>query len=266
MIDFHNHVLPGIDDGSQNFEMSISMLKEAYSQGIREVVNTVHLQHPKMNGMMANLSDMQDLAYNLTDALKQVDMDIKIHLSAEVYFLPNLKEVKEIEYSTIGNEKYMLIEFQTHQFPKNYKNVLFELYMDGTTPIIAHPERYKAIQSDLSILMDLINSGCLIQVDAGSLLGHFSDRCYTTACEIIKRKMCHVLGSDSHNDKNRNFCLNKALDKCKDMVGDCAVDYVDKNPSDLINGNKISIPEFITSKSTEIGGFISSVKRYFYEK
>ena len=49
MIDFHNHIIPNLDDGSKSVEMSLNMLKEAQSQGITDIVNTVHYQHPKMN-------------------------------------------------------------------------------------------------------------------------------------------------------------------------------------------------------------------------
>ena len=48
MIDFHNHILPNVDDGSNSVDMSLNMLREAESQGITDVVNTVHFQHPKM--------------------------------------------------------------------------------------------------------------------------------------------------------------------------------------------------------------------------
>ena len=47
MIDFHNHVLPNIDDGSKSLEMSLDMLSHAFKQGITDVVNTVHYQHLK---------------------------------------------------------------------------------------------------------------------------------------------------------------------------------------------------------------------------
>ena len=50
MIDFHNHVLPGVDDGAKTLEESIEMLRFATKQGITEVVQTVHYQHPKMEG------------------------------------------------------------------------------------------------------------------------------------------------------------------------------------------------------------------------
>ena len=50
MIDFHNHVLPGADDGSKSMEMTLNMLRTASSQGIKTIVNTIHFQHPKMEG------------------------------------------------------------------------------------------------------------------------------------------------------------------------------------------------------------------------
>ena len=50
MIDFHNHIIPNLDDGSKSIEMSLNMLKEAESQGITDIINTVHFQHPKMEG------------------------------------------------------------------------------------------------------------------------------------------------------------------------------------------------------------------------
>ena len=50
MIDFHNHVLPNLDDGAKSMEMTLDMLREASNQGIKKIVNTVHFQHPKMDG------------------------------------------------------------------------------------------------------------------------------------------------------------------------------------------------------------------------
>ena len=51
MIDIHNHILPNIDDGSISMEMSLEMLEHAANQGITDVVNTVHYQHPKVEGL-----------------------------------------------------------------------------------------------------------------------------------------------------------------------------------------------------------------------
>ena len=51
MIDFHNHILPDLDDGAKSLEVSLSMLRSAHVQGITDVVNTVHFQHPKVEGL-----------------------------------------------------------------------------------------------------------------------------------------------------------------------------------------------------------------------
>ena len=42
MIDFHTHILPGIDDGSRNSEESIQMLNLEQEQGITKIVFTPH--------------------------------------------------------------------------------------------------------------------------------------------------------------------------------------------------------------------------------
>ena len=116
--------------------------------------------------------------------------------------------------STFKHGKYMLIEFQTHQFPKDFDQHLYDLKMSGVTPIIAHPERYKPVQNDIEIIEKLINSGCLIQIDAGSILGHFGKNCKVSAEIMLKRNMVHILGSDSHGTGIRNFCLKHELVFC----------------------------------------------------
>ena len=266
MIDFHNHVLPGIDDGSKSFEMSISMLKEAYSQGINEVVNTVHFQHPKMDGINISLEKMKNLVFDIENELSGIGIDIKIHLSAEVFYLPNLIDIKHEDYTTIGNGKYMLIEFQTHQLPKGFDQHLYDLYMSGTIPIIAHPERYKPIQDDISILVKLVNSGALVQIDAGSLLGHFGVKCNKTALKIVSSKMCHIIGSDAHNNDKRNFCLGDALKVCNSLVGRKeSLNYVLNNPKKIINGEKINTLEIDFSYNTE-KSFINRFLPFFKGK
>ena len=120
MIDFHNHVIPNIDDGAKSLEMSIEMLQEAQRQGISDVVSTIHFQHPKMDGKNTDYSFVSEKYLELKKALSENDIKINIHLGAEVFYLPNLTSILDNPLVTIGNGNFMLIEFQTKKFQPNF--------------------------------------------------------------------------------------------------------------------------------------------------
>ena len=252
MIDFHNHILPNVDDGSKSVDMSLDMLRKAESQGITDVVNTVHFQHPKMKDKDTSYDFIISEIYKLQAIVDENNINIKIHPGSEVFFDFNLTEILDNPITRIGNGKYMLIEFHTLMFPEGYEKHLYELACLGVTPIIAHPERYRPIQNDINILERLINSGCLIQIDAGSLIGHFGKRCMQAAKIIAERRMVHFLGSDSHNNRSRNFCLSDALKVTESMIGSHSKILVQENPKRLLLGEKIEPFEIIPEKKKKI--------------
>ena len=92
--------------------------------------------------------------------------------------------------------------------------------MLGVTPIIAHPERYKSVHKDINLVYEWLLSGCLIQIDAGSLLGRFGKTANAISEEIIMRNWCQILGSDAHDNKKRNFLLKDAYELTKDLIGE----------------------------------------------
>ena len=71
MIDFHNHILPDIDDGSRSINMTLNMLREAEKQGITEVINTVHFQHPKMAKKHITFESISKVVNNLQYRVKK---------------------------------------------------------------------------------------------------------------------------------------------------------------------------------------------------
>ena len=240
MIDIHNHILPNIDDGSKSTEMSLNMLRYAYEQGITDVVNTVHFQHPLFLNIDHSLGNLQRTAKSLQSKLDECKIPIKIHLGCEVFYYENLLKISNDPLTTMGSGKYMLIEFSPKHIPNSQKQVLFDLKMSGITPIIAHPERYKLVQENFNVLYDWINAGCLIQVDAGSLLGLMGEKAKKSSHLIIKEKCCHILASDAHNDSNRNFCIKDAYNFVKNIIGKKNSDLlVYEHPSSIINGEDL---------------------------
>ena len=122
--------------------------------------------------------------------------------------------------------------------------MLFNIILKGVTPIIAHPERYRIIQQDYLKIKNFIKIGCLIQIDAGSILGLFGEDSLNCAKDIIESGYGHILGSDAHNQKKRNFCLDKALEVAKELIGDYANLLVKDHPENVIEGKKINIDDY----------------------
>jgi protein-tyrosine phosphatase len=233
MIDFHNHVLPNVDDGSKNVEMTISMLKSASAQGIKTIVNTTHLQHPKMENKNTNYEYIINIRDEVLDIAQRENIDIDIELAAEVYYLPNLCELIDHPLATFNN--FMLIEFPMIITPPEYENTFFQLILKGVTPILAHPERYRGFQDDVVKLQRLQEMGVVFQIDAGSLLGHFGKKTKKMAFEMLSKGYCHLIGSDAHNNAKRNFCLLEAYDIIK---SDQNVSILKKNSEAILLGDK----------------------------
>ena len=253
MIDFHNHILPDIDDGSKSMAMSIEMLENAFSQGITDVVNTVHFQHPKVENMDISFHRIKKEVDILQKELNNRSIPINIHIGSEVFYLPNLLEIKNNPLSTIGQGKYMLIEFHPYHIPESHRQQLFDLKIEGVTPIIAHPERYKDVQEDIHLVTRWIESGCLIQIDAGSPLGLLGPRAKSTSEKIIINNWCQIIGSDAHDNKNRNFCLKKCLEHIEKFVDYDTKVLVHDNPNNILNGKSIKVDielEDISTTST----------------
>ena len=251
MIDIHNHIIPNVDDGSKNIDESISMLNTAINQGISDVVSTVHFQHPKMD----NKNNFEELNQKLIILQNTIGNKIKLHLAAEVFYLPNLVSIKSEKYTVFKNGKYMLIEFLPYFLPINYEVQLKQLIRSGTTPIIAHPERNIIFRKNITLIEQLIQMGCLMQINGGSLLGNFGRHCKDFSIKLLRYKMVHFLSSDAHNSRKRNFCLSDAFEFAFDIIGEQALILVKDNPKKVLLGEYIE--PFFIEKNYKKKSFLS---------
>ena len=192
MIDFHNHVLPNVDDGPRTMEESISMVKEAANQGITDIIQTVHFQHPKMDKKNTSYNYLKSKIDEFQNEIDKLKIDVKIHLSAEVFYLPNLVEISSNPLLTVGRGKYMLIEFAANIFPTGYESQFYNLQLNGITPIVAHPERYRFVQNDI----DINNAAKKLLVNSNK---HNN---------LIQRNSNNIFGSLSNVTKDNNIVVN----------------------------------------------------------
>ena len=260
MIDFHNHFLPGVDDGAKTLEESIEMLKFASEQGITEVVQTVHYQHPKMEKKNVDYGYLSKKIEELQQVLSKKNINIKLHLSAEVFYLPNLLDLLKNPLVTIGENKYMLIEFYANIYPTNYEKEFFKLQSNGITPIVAHPERYRFVKEDIDILTKWIDRDYVLQIDAGSIIGHFGDNTKDFSIEMIKKGYVHLIGSDAHNNKKRNFCLFESYKVLENILEFDDIEILKNNSNNILHGKKV---QNLNSVSDKKNSSFNRIKKIF---
>lgn len=210
MIDIHSHIIPGIDDGAKNIEMTLEMLKNAEKNGTKEIVATPHylLEYGE-----AKINEVKEHVKEINTLLEEEKIDVKVYSGQEVYFSERiLEDYIEGNIGTINDSKYMLIEFDMHKFDENIFDTLYELQVRDIVPIIAHPERYKFFREQPSFINRFIDEGYLFQVNAGSIEGRFGESVKKTANLFLDNNIYNFIGSDAHNNSNRNTGLNTAFD------------------------------------------------------
>ena len=259
MIDFHNHTIPNLDDGSKSIEMSLEMYKYAQTQGITDVINTIHFQHPKMDSKNTSYEYVMNEIKKMQAELDNHNINITIHAASEVFFLPNLTDILDNPITTFGN--YMLIEFETFNLPEIFEEEFYKLQLKGITPIIAHPERYRKVQENIDIIDVWLERGYLLQMDCGSILNHFGDRVYKTANSILNKGAFHLIGSDAHNNKKRNFCLKDAFYRIEGLINAEYVFLLNSNLEKLLHNQKIDSSIFHIETKKD-----SFIKNFFFRK
>ncbi|MDR1357919.1 MAG: phosphoesterase, partial [Coriobacteriales bacterium] len=158
MFDIHCHILFGVDDGSHDFAESQAMLHAARSVGIDHIVCTPHYRGRSVNHQRIT-ENYQTLS---TFAHKQ---GFRMALGFEVYW-EALADIG-IEAATdlcIEDTNLLLLEFSCGSLPANWQRIIFDLQGCGIRPIIAHPERYRPIQNNIDIALEMKNMGCLLQL------------------------------------------------------------------------------------------------------
>lgn len=244
MIDLHCHILPGTDDGAEDIEESLDMARVAAADGIRTLVATPHVG----NGVYAPTpKNVDDAVAALQRALDQHRIPLKIIAGAEMHLRPGLRDLyRSGSGPTIGgNGRFMLLELPVHAVPSGVSELIFGLKMDGITPILAHPERNTAIQQDPDILLQLVETGALVQVTAMSVTGAFGSRAGDCAASLLKRRLVHVLASDAHDADYRRPALMAAVAVAAEILGDRtqALDLVTRIPQRILDGALPQVPE-----------------------
>ena len=209
MVDMHTHILYNVDDGADSVETAMSMLQAAVREGITDIIATPHSFHPQYDVPASEV--LKQVAY-LNSQLNKQGIELTVHTGQEVRLVEDLLEkIAGNEAITLANSKYLLLELPSSTVPKYTKDIVLALQTKGIIPIIAHPERNKAIAERPSKLEELVREGAMAQITAGSLAGHFGKSIQKLSLDLVRANLIHTYGSDAHNLTTRPFLFDAGL-------------------------------------------------------
>lgn len=208
LIDLHCHILPSVDDGAQTLEDSIAMAREAISDGIGTIIATPH----HFNGIYTNhKEEVMEKVESLQLELAKHNIPILILPGQEVHIYSELVNDLKNNRIVTHHDKYMLLELPHNQVPSITTQMIYEIQLQGITPIIPHPERNDKLRDHPNLLYQLVKRGALSQITAGSIIGKFGKKVQKFSFQCIEHNLCHFISSDAHRiSGKRSFYLTEA--------------------------------------------------------
>jgi protein-tyrosine phosphatase len=200
VVDLHSHILPGLDDGADDIEVSLGMARMAVADGVRTMAATPHVNYSYAIDPATMLSAVADLSA----ALAEADVPLEVLQGAEIS-MPRAAELADDELASfgLGGGPTLLIESPYMKGVASMEELLFDLQLRGFRVLLAHPERCPTFQDDPDRLRRMVARDAYCSVNTGSLTGAFGRRVRAFALDLLRRGLVHSISSDAHDDRGR---------------------------------------------------------------
>ena len=234
MIDFHSHILPGIDDGSRNVKMSLGMIEALDRQGVDTICATSHFYVSQRTP--EHFLERRQEAYELLEPVLSDDAP-RILLGAEVLYFPGISRLESLPELCLEGTDVLLLEMPFTEWQEYWVREVCDLALSGEfTILMAHIERYYARQPrqvwdrllDLDVLMQA-NADYFLQQDS---IFRFRNR--NKALKLLKEGQIHLLGTDTHNLTSRPPRMKEARDVIREELGKRALERIDELGEEII--------------------------------
>ncbi|MEO8287716.1 MAG: CpsB/CapC family capsule biosynthesis tyrosine phosphatase [Chloroflexota bacterium] len=256
MIDIHTHILPDLDDGPADMDTSVGMGLIAAAEGFTAIISTSHSEQAAIEGherLSMRLDDVRD-------AWSKAGLNIRLELGMEIFLRPNtLDQLKAGHLWALAGSRYLLVELPLQPWPTYADDTLYGLQLAGYVPVLAHPERYTAIQSDPGKMYELAERGILGQVTAAAVIGEHGTSIKKCSEMLLRHNLVQFIATDAHSTGRRHPRIAEARAYAETMVGpELAADMVQGNPARILAHEAISLdPQPVAPRKSFFGSLFS---------
>lgn len=216
--DLHSHILPGIDDGAPDPVTSIALIKGMQDLGFKEFTGTPHVMEDLYHN---NTESILQAHHLLQQCIREEGMTIEVRPAAEYLVDGNFQQLLQENTPLLTIKKnWVLVEISFIQPPRDLKQVIFELQLQGYQPVLAHPERYRYYHAKKAALEELHHLGCYFQSNLLSFSGYYGVATQQAAELLAEKGFTTILGTDLHHQRQiealRGLKLTNGLKKVLD--------------------------------------------------
>lgn len=236
MIDIHHHCLPGVDDGPRDWQESVDLCRMAAAEGIEVIVATPHV----LRGLW-NPTSIDTLSGLVATLREKIGERPALMLGAECFFNHDIAgALRDGTAIPLAGSRFVLIEFAANAIPPLVERALYQIQLDGWTPVIAHPERNAVFQSRPELLASLIRLGAKAQVTATSFTGEFGGKAEKAARGWLRQELIHFVATDAHNVKRRPPSLQACVRVITEIAGENVMKWLTvENPRAMLDGKPL---------------------------
>jgi protein-tyrosine phosphatase len=235
VIDLHAHILPGVDDGPRTWDEALDILRAMAAEGVTAVAATPHVRED----YPTTAWEMERLVRELRERAAGDGIAIDVLPGGEIALteLERLDENQRRRFGLGGNPRYLLLEFPYYGWPLGLQHAVARLVRDGTTPVVAHPERSPEVQAEPERLRPVVDAGALVQVTASSIDGRLGRASRAAGLRLLELGLAHLVASDAHSPQVREAGLSGVADAVDDPP--LAHWLVELVPAALVNGSPL---------------------------
>jgi protein-tyrosine phosphatase len=200
IIDFHNHLMPAVDDGARDGREATSGLIAIQEAGVAALITTPHVDASLTThaDRLAVRLEALDAGWTaLSSIARDVAPAMPIHRGAELNLDTAQPDLSDSRLRLAGT-RFALVEFSFFTIPPSSTRVIRHIREHGWIPVIAHPERYEGIRGRIDICGEWRRAGAFLQLNGPSLTGHYGSSARSAATVLLQRGWADYVSSDYH--------------------------------------------------------------------